>query len=264
MILTSGWNDGCLFEALGINASNSQGTGVSNAGWTSFGAASFEYNSMLFITNGSATQSLTYDIGVGSAGSQFVVVDGLYNPSTKAANQGMGFALPIRIKSGSTVWVRSSSGTATRASLYGASGRLPGFSTCQRIVGVPSTSGIGVSIDPGGVANTKDGWTELTSGLSDHAIGMAVIVGENGDAVRTAAGYLALDIGVGGAGSERILIPDLLVGWGTTLDVPQPQQHGPFPCDIPAGTRISARAQSTNTTAGDRTVDVRLLMFLQS
>jgi hypothetical protein len=61
---------------------------------------------------------------------------------------------------------------------------------------------------------------------------------------------------VGGAGSEVVFLNDIRLFNSGLYNNFSPDHYGPLPVDIPAGSRISARAQCTGTDATDRLVDV--------
>lgn len=105
----------------------------------------------------------------------------------------------------------------------------------------PSTSGSaaapattdGISVTPSATAHTKGSWTELVASTSS-AVDF-VILGFRGPTVS----YL-VDIGTGGAGSETVLISNLLVLCRDFVHVNQI----PLPVEIPTGTRVAARCQA--------------------
>lgn len=119
------------------------------------------------------------------------------------------------------------------------------------------SSEYGTSITCGGSAHTKGAFSagQLIASTAFDACGITVILGNVGTAATTNTRML-VDIGIGGSGSEVVLIPNLLAGQagaGNSASI------GPgiyyFPICIPAGSRLSARAQSV--TASD-TVNVQV------
>jgi hypothetical protein len=67
--------------------------------------------------------------------------------------------------------------------------------------------------------------------------------------------YINVGIGIGAATEHRLPKSWLFVK-NTNEDEGGPMPPDPIYCDIPAGSRVSARMQSSTTTAGDRTVDL--------
>jgi hypothetical protein len=111
---------------------------------------------------------------------------------------------------------------------------------------VGSSAGTGVNSDS--TANTKGSWGEVAAATAFDAAWIEVTLLNS--AVLT---NILVDIGVGGSGSEQIIIPDLaLDGRGfesyTYL----------FPTFIPRGSRIAARAQAST---GTETVEVVVALF---
>lgn len=89
-----------------------------------------------------------------------------------------------------------------------------------------------------GLANTKSAWQEVIASTTARAAFLIVEPTNTGTSGR-AVGYL-LDVAIGAAGSEVPILSDLQVGMRL------PTSGGfaaPLPCDIPPGSRISARSQ---------------------
>lgn len=99
-----------------------------------------------------------------------------------------------------------------------------------------------------GVANTKGTWVELTSSLAFDADGFYVSLNNGQSRVR-----YYVDIGIGGAGSEVVLCPDLFV---YTSVNGQSSGFIYIPLHIKGGTRIAARAQSAT---GGAVIDVQII-----
>jgi hypothetical protein len=103
-------------------------------------------------------------------------------------------------------------------------------------------SSSGTLITPGGVANTKTAWVELVASTAAQADGFIFNI-QTGD---VGINDCLVDIGIGGAGSETVLVANILYSSGTGDSLPE---KALCPVRIPPGTRISARASSTDTTA---------------
>lgn len=91
-----------------------------------------------------------------------------------------------------------------------------------------------------GAVNTKGAWAQLIASTAKEAVGLMVSI-----QVATAFAFL-IDIGLGGAGAEVAVIPNLHY-WKANATAFQ------FQCftillRIPAGSRISARCQSNAAT----------------
>jgi hypothetical protein len=109
------------------------------------------------------------------------------------------------------------------------------------------------------VAHTKNAtYTQLIASTAYASWGIMVYVGNTGTLASTNYRVL-VDIAIGGAGSEQVIIPNLLAGNSApsgSTSVGGSQYY--FPICIPAGSRISATAQA-NTTA--KTVHVAVYLF---
>lgn len=99
-----------------------------------------------------------------------------------------------------------------------------------------------------GSANTKGSWTQLVAAanVTGPVIGIAVSIANNNTSAAAVRSFI--DIGVGGSGSEVVLVSNLaFVGPNNAPNQPGPCEFF-IPVRIPAGTRISARHASTSTS----------------
>lgn len=107
----------------------------------------------------------------------------------------------------------------------------------------------GKQFSASGAAHTKSGYTQLIASTPydfDYLMIGSVLRDNSG------ASTWAFDIAIGGAGSELILVPDLVL----STDSRWSQKRVGLPLKIPAGSRISARFQST-ATGGTSFIDVQ-------
>lgn len=104
--------------------------------------------------------------------------------------------------------------------------------SCSFGTTVNAASTIATGPTTSGSSNTKGSWTELIA-ATPFAAGFAIVQIQAG----STAGYL-VDIGIGGSGSEQIIIADLQLTQRNAIC-----KSYEFPVFIPAGTRIAARAQ---------------------
>jgi hypothetical protein len=70
----------------------------------------------------------------------------------------------------------------------------------------------------------------------------------SGSAVSATNTATLIDIGIGAAAAEQIVIPDLLAGWVAAGITTGGTKSYYFPLYLPAGSRLSARAASVRTT----------------
>jgi hypothetical protein len=184
--------------------------------------------------------------------------------------------LPMNIPAGSRIAVRLQDNFGS--SDIWVSGLLfsSGFYSTPAFVGATAygpntaTSG-GTSVDPGGTANTKSAWVQIAASTTYTHKGLMVAAIRPTPGTAVTASYTQLiDVGVGAAGSEQVLVSNYRMMCDTSSGgVATPYTAGsgtlsgfaalqpgylPFiPCDLPAGVRLAIRHQSSSIQATDRT-----------
>lgn len=104
---------------------------------------------------------------------------------------------------------------------------------------VTSTS-LGTTITASGSANTKGAWTQMIASTEHDARGIGISLVTPDDAASPARWDGLIDIGIGGAGSEQVLVPNLLL---SAVFEGGNGKYFWFPLFIPKGTRVAARMQ---------------------
>jgi hypothetical protein len=108
-------------------------------------------------------------------------------------------------------------------------------------------------LDGGGVANTKGSYVQLTASTTRTVKEIFVSL-FNPD--NDAAGHdqvekcWAVDVAIGAAGSEKVIVPDIQASRGWSLGF-SPAGSLRLPISIPSGTRIAARTSCTSTVSTD-------------
>jgi hypothetical protein len=103
-----------------------------------------------------------------------------------------------------------------------------------------------ITVTAGGAAHTKGAWAQLIAATPYDAYGIWIAI--DGIHVSAAATAYLVDIGVGPAGEEQVIIPNLDV-WGADNTAAGLNPHlFWFPVYIPAGSRIAARGQSVTAS----------------
>lgn len=108
----------------------------------------------------------------------------------------------------------------------------------------------GVSISASGSTHTKGSWTQLLAAASvTHDMnGFWISIWNNG--VSASERHMLVDIGIGAASSEVVIVSNVAVTGGTDYRA-QPSSSAIYcPIYIPKGTRIAARCQSNTASAG--------------
>lgn len=105
-----------------------------------------------------------------------------------------------------------------------------------------TASSVGTTVAASASANTLGSWVQLTASSPVDCVGMLIAV--NGFEAVARSG--AIDIGVGGSGSEVVIASKLLMNSVNADYVTATVIY--LPIAIPAGTRISARCQCSDTS----------------
>lgn len=138
-------------------------------------------------------------------------------------------------------------------------GVAPQFQQYESTQSANATTTPGTTVsNPVGSANTKNTtWTQLIASTSfDTHLILVHLSGSDAGSTNTST---LIDIGIGAAASESVLIPDLLAGYCPSASAAGGfPRHIILPLYIPAGSRLSARSQSVRT-AGSTRVWVELL-----
>lgn len=241
------------------------GTSVTSGGantkgsWVEFFAATeFPATGIMLVCN-FGLASFLMDIGVGAAGSEQVLVPNIHHASNDFNPPAILF--PVRVPAGSRVAARlqSTNGTANPSTvIYLVGEGFAGGPGRNRIVayGADTTDSGGTVVDPGGTAHTKGSWVQLTAATECAHKQLALALGNRANTAASSSSFL-FDIGVGPAGSEQLVLADYRVCTWVNETVSPP--WSPFlPVDIPAGSRLAVRCQSTSTDATDRLLDAVL------
>ena len=232
-------------------AANVKGSWVALSAATPVGASGVT----LIMNNASATlvASRLIDIGFGAAGAEMIVIPNiLYCSGIVDVPAVVHFS--IRVPNGVRLAARMAASTASTTITMSAILHTPVWSSLvpnQRVVaygaGVASASR-GTSITPGGTANTKPTtWTTISASTTEAMRGIIIGLGNQVNATRSVCSWL-IDVGVGPASSEQILIPDYAAR-GSTNETVEPMLSPMFPVSVPAGSRLSVRAACNVTTA---------------
>lgn len=263
-------------ETLGAVAGTSTGTQITSSAttnakgaWATIGTTTFAYEQIIIQVGASGSAAdYVFDIGIDDgAGNSYVLAADLRISALKgAADLFLSYPLPLKIAAGAIVEARSAATIASatlRMTIVGCTASpLSGGSYSSMVALYTPATSRGVTIDTGATANTKSAWTQLQASTAHHVDAIMLGIGPNADVARTAATTGLLDVGIGTSGAEFALASNMLWGFTTTSDTPFPNVIGPIPMGIPAGSRVVSRAQSNNTTAGDRTLDLAVWGFV--
>lgn len=205
---------------------------------------------------GHSDADVLLDIAIGAAASETIIVNNLMG-----AGSGNGectqYYIPIPVPAGTRVSARAQSTGVSDHSKVGlclASGHPGGWSGgIVTTYGANTADSGGVSVDPGATANTKGAYSEYVASTTYDIKALILSIGEQTNFVRSSAGQRA-DLAVGAAGSEVVVIPDILFVQSASGDHFMPKSFH-YRTYIPAGSRIALRAQSSTNDAADRLFD---------
>lgn len=254
----------------GGDAANSRGVSLTAPGaintkgaWTQIIAATAFCATAIniHIGEGQANPDQLIDIGIGGAGSEIVLISNMVK-GTGTGNIGKGalYQFPLLIPQGVRISARYQTTSITSPNCR-VSVRLMGqgfFSPSPLEVvttyGADTTDSGGTSIDPGATANTKGAWTVLSASTGQPMRALVFAAGNQGNTTRTSCNWL-VDVGMGGAGVEQVIVPNYWLEASSTDDTVTPQASPLFPVNIPSASRLVVRAQCSINTATVRLFD---------
>lgn len=237
-----------VLEATGISATTG-GTAHTKGSWVEVSASTAADIGMLTVASGTgisaANTSTVFDIGVGAASSEVVVVPdilcGYSTVTTRYIN------IPVFIPAGSRVAIRvagARTSEVTTHEIRGYSGSLPNITPAAAVSALTTiSSSKGTTVAGGG------SWVELVSSLSAPL--SALVWSFSGDADTTVTGSVAdVEIGFGAVASEIAVAQVQVTPTSTELFSVQAQAQLPWSIvggPIPAGTRIACRNNTSQS-----------------
>lgn len=255
-------HQGATASSLGTEITNSASANTKGS-WIEIEASTdHEADAVLvhFLCN--TLNNFLFDFGIGGAGNEQVLLSNFL--VVAAGLRTVAILLPIRIPEGTRLVGRCQASAGSGSSgngfisvqlIHGGllfQGPLTRVETC----GANTADSGGTSVDSGaGAGDTKGAYSQLIASTSFDYKMLFIVPGNANDYVRPSSNRWLLDIAVGAAASEQVIIPNLQLGGSDVDDVISPLLIGPIPINIPAGSRIAARAQCVITTA-DRLIDV--------
>jgi hypothetical protein len=216
--------------------------------------------------NGIDTAGLM-DIAIGPSGSPTILVEDLAMGYLLGGNAPLRVSIPLRIPAGSEIIARWRCATASRvasmfADVIGVTPgvrEVPSFDVCRTYGADPAASrGTELTVPAG--THQKSDWTEIVASTADPIYALGVRY-QGSWQPGFSATFLMLDVGVGGAGAESVLIPDLYFRTATSETIFEDWPAvfvSPLRSIIPAGQRLVARYQTSVVAQG---IDVCLYGF---
>ncbi len=246
-------SDGGLVSAVGVDTANSRGTAVAPGSPSNTKGnyaqliASSPRGDWLAISIGGATgfagNNFLIDIAIGAAGFEIIILSNLLYVAQQYHPSPTYYLFPLNIPSGVRLSARCQTASASGSNIYVsahvfADGFMPSSALSQIItLGAVPASTAGTSMTSG-AANTKGAWSEITAAVASSIRFMVA----NFCGWTNNSGNKLIDIGIGSAGSEIVVVPNLF----GSADSPGNPYVASFPVNIPAGTRIAARFQDSS------------------
>lgn len=132
-------------------------------------------------------------------------------------------------------------------------GWFDGAQKATSLGGVAGTSA-GTVVTAPGSTNTKGSWLQITASAAHDVVGLLL---SSYWTAGTGTVHALLDIGIGGAGSEVVLIGNIPHTRFSSAGMPSSPIL--LPCSIPAGTRIAVRYQASATSGAALDLQMMLL-----
>lgn len=232
---------------------NTKGSWVQLISSANFDASGFLLHLLGDSGSGTGNGTALVDIGIGAASSEVVIIPNILisQVQSQIATVGASVYFPIQIPAGTRVAARSQCSFASAPVPVGITlialdqeGSEPAGGATTYGDNTTFSYGTGVA---GGTANNKGSYTQITASTTNDASMLYVCM--HGGASTGTTGLL--DIAIGGSGSEVIIIPDIPFCFnennieGVQSVGVNPCMVGPIPVQIPAGTRIAARIQTS-------------------
>lgn len=255
---------------LGTVAANSTGP-VLNTGGSSFVKGSWsqivaslaqDCSWMMFYieTLNSSGTNYAVDIGVGSSGNEVVIVANLLFSSQSAG--GIRYMFPLNIPAGTRVAARVAGngspggGLSVGFNVFSDTYQSAGCGSAIDTYGLNSATILGTAVDPGATVNTKGAYSQVVASTVADIAGIFVAFDQqNTGSGSSNAIYYLVDIAVGLSGSEVVIIPNVLLSAYVGTSATQLDGHLPYVAvQIPAGSRIAVRCQSSTNTSPDRVI----------
>lgn len=263
------------FESGGLNAATTNSSVTLNAtvnhtktGWSQLIAATAEdsHGFLLSVScpNGFSALHLV-DIGIGGAGSEVVILGNHFFDGRRLSGSGgyEQYFIPLFIPAGSRVAARYQTNLNAEdlnviVQLMAGDFLLPQAYQKIETIGADTATSRGTDVDPGATANTKGAWSQLIASSAGDWAGFYLVIGWSDNSAVGVHTRFMIDVGVGAAASEVVLLPDWFANVEIVGDRQVVKQSPVFFIPIPAGARVAVRAQSNNTDATDRIFDLAI------
>lgn len=262
------------YESIGALTASSSGTQVTPPGsantkgsWVELVAATAGAADGLILCcqiGDTGIADFLIDIGTGAGGAETVLIPNiLFSYGTSDGPPGTAF-FPIQIPAGTRIAARCQSTDIAATSIRLLASLVNGGvaeqlnCTVATTYGADTTDSGGTAVDAGATPNTKGAWAQLDASVDFTFNSCVICLGQRNNAAQTAQNIL-LDIGVGAAAAETVIIPNIYYRAQAAEEIVNKWLW--VPVRVAAGERLAARIQSSSADAGDRVFDVAVVGF---
>jgi hypothetical protein len=195
-----------------------------------------------------ADNSALIDIGVGAAGSEVIIAEGIaVGGAANSGGAGPHMHIPVRIPGATRVALRTRAAVGSRiitVQQVVASGPLSGvpfafpLPTALDVIGTSATTSRGTSMS--GASGT---WTEILSATSRAYQALAIVPSVSGGFTGGTSLTYLLELGIGAAGQEAAVAYSVgtLSANGIIFPLPVAAPNTIYGANVPVGTRIAVR-----------------------
>lgn len=212
-----------------------------------------------------AARRFLVDIGIGAVDAETVLVSNIYfDVGGDGRQPHSSMFIPLSIPAGTRVAVRCQSETGSaqiEAYLLAIQQGYIGVPLFGRATtyGAETADTSGIQIDPGGTADTKGAYSEIVASTTNPIKACVLCVGNKSNTVDASFNFKC-DVSVGPA-TEVVALSDYRIVGDAVSDAKKPVFSPPILCDVPAGTRLTGRAQCSGTNATDRLFDIVIIGY---
>lgn len=270
--MAGGWNVGWdLQNAFASVTSGTPYTQTSAAGysaWQQIVAATPSDMTWMLLTmqNPYGGRATLMDIATGASGSEVAMISSLaLTDQGTNTTYGCSLLLPFPAPAGTRIAARAGSAAASNGvviqviGLDDSFGSAPSCCSQYDTYGTVAASYHGTAVDPGATAGTAGAWVQLTASCANDYGGFFLMFDSQGAASGSSGTYInfAVDVGIGAAGSEKVILPRFGFGQTNGGYVVQNPSNTPYiPIEIPSGSRIAVRAAADSAASPDRVFGV--------
>lgn len=239
-------NNLCVDDDTAVNpyvATLTAGSANVKGAWVEVVAAlAYSTAGVLLQWKGNSTNYSLIDVGIGAGGSEVVVLPNIVGIVSMADNGWNSAFFPLALPAGTRVACRyqaATGGLTTGVKLLFITDNFIGLQPVTRWQdwGTNTGASTGAAVVAGGSAHTKGGYSQLIAATAFTTKWLALMVAWS-DTNRN----FAIDIAIGAAASEEVVIPDLFSFNSSAVVVG-------LPFSIPGGSRVAARCASQNASS---------------